>query len=98
MLPISSLLKEWTCVAGIRAFKENNAEAVESGIRTSLPEFLFIRLFSTKLGQAVGVFIGATRRRAASGVIDLHKRTSRIEVDDAGDRTKREGRELLVTA
>jgi succinoglycan biosynthesis protein ExoA len=76
MLPIGSLLREWTAVAGIAAYKENRSKALAAGIRVSLPEFLFIRLFSTKLGQMVGVFVGAVKRKVAfRSVIDLHKRS-----------------------
>jgi succinoglycan biosynthesis protein ExoA len=76
MLPIGSLLKEWTGLAGIAAYNENRPRALEAGIRVGLLEFLFIRLFSTKLGQMVGVFVGAVKRKVVfRSVIDLHKRS-----------------------
>jgi len=76
MLPIGSLLREWTAIAGVAAYKENRSKALAAGIEVSLPEFLFIRLFSTKLGQMVGVFVGAVKRKVAfRSVIDLHKRS-----------------------
>jgi succinoglycan biosynthesis protein ExoA len=76
MLPIGSLFKEWTGLAGIAAYKENKEKAQEVGIRVGLLEFLFIRLFSTKLGQMAGVFVGAVKRQVAfRSVIDLHKRS-----------------------
>jgi glycosyltransferase involved in cell wall biosynthesis len=75
MLPIGTLLREWTCLAGIAAYRENNSRALEAGIKVGLLEFLFIRLFSTKLGQIVGAFVGAAKRRVAfESVTDLHKR------------------------
>lgn len=74
MLPISALVKEWTGLAGIEAYKENNSRAVRAGIRVDLPEYLFIRLFSRSLGQVLGVFVGATKRNVgATSVTDLHK-------------------------
>jgi len=99
MLPISSLIREWTCIAGVKTYKEHAAKAFETGIRTSLPEFLFIRLFSTKLGQGIGVFLGATKRKVAfKSVIDLHKRAHANEVLAKNPREGLENRALRLIA
>lgn len=77
MLPITALLREWTGLAGISTYRENRSKALAVGIRVGLPEFLFTRLFSTKLGQLTGAFVGATTRKPAfASVTDLHKRSS----------------------
>jgi glycosyltransferase involved in cell wall biosynthesis len=86
MVPISSVLKELTGLAGVKAYTESIAEASAVGIRTNLFEFMFIRLFSTKLGQLFGVVAGATKRKVAfRSVIDLHKRLqpSPLDVESA---------------
>ncbi len=96
MLPIGSLLREWTCLAGIRAYRENRSRALQVGISVGLPEFLFIRLFSTKLGQMTGVFAGAVKRKGSKSIRDLH---SRAEKPIAGLETgHREIGEMQVTA
>lgn len=86
MVPVSSVLKELTGLAGVKAYTESIAEASALGIRTNLFEFMFIRLFSTKLGQLLGVVAGATKRKVAfRSVIDLHKRLqpSPLEVESS---------------
>jgi len=76
MLPIASLLKEWTTLAGIEVYKESRSRALRAGITVGLLEFLFIRLFSTKLGQMTGAFVGAVKRKVTlTSIIDLHKRS-----------------------
>jgi len=78
MLSFGSLIREWTCVAGIRAYKERRAKAAEEGINIGLLEFLFIRFFSTNQGQRLGVLAGATKRKAAfKSIIDLHRRAEK---------------------
>lgn len=76
MLPISALLREWTCLAGIAVYGQDRSRALRAGIRVGLLDFLFIRLFSTKLGQMAGAFVGAVERNVMLGsVTDLHKRS-----------------------
>jgi glycosyltransferase involved in cell wall biosynthesis len=75
MMPPSALVKELTCVNGTKAYNEHLAVALSMGIQSSLVEFLFIRLFSTKLGQMVGALVGASKRGVGFGaVVNLHKR------------------------
>jgi len=79
MLPITALLREWTALAGISTYRENRSKAIQAGIRVGLPEFLFIRLFSTKLGQLTGAFVGAVKRKVAfASITDLHKRSEEL--------------------
>ena len=86
MLPLGALIREWTCRSGIRAYRESNPRAIREGIHLGLPEFLFIRLFSTKLGQMAGVFAGAVRRKAAlRSVLNLHSRPPRAPYPMGGD-------------
>jgi glycosyltransferase involved in cell wall biosynthesis len=74
MLPVWSLIKESVGITGVVVYKERRNRAFSMGIRISLPEFVFIRLFSTKLGQMAGVLIGATRRKVTfKSIVDLHK-------------------------
>jgi glycosyltransferase involved in cell wall biosynthesis len=75
MLPLGTLLKEWSAITGVEAYKEISSRAFQAGIRVSLLEFLFVRLFSRQLGQELGVFVGASRKKAVfRSVVDLHKR------------------------
>jgi len=73
MMPISTLIREWTAIAGVETYNEIKSKALRAGIRVGMPEFLFIRLFSRELGQMLGVFVGATKRKVAFlSVVDLH--------------------------
>ena len=77
MMPITSLLKEWTSLNGVKTYKELYRRALATGIRVGLLEFLFIRLFSTRLGLMLGVLVGATKRKVAiDSVANLHRQRS----------------------
>lgn len=77
MVSVGSLLREWTGLTGVMAYKEHARRAESLGIRTSLLEFLLIRLFSTKVGQMIGVFVGALTNHAARSITDLHNRAAK---------------------
>jgi glycosyltransferase involved in cell wall biosynthesis len=75
-IPLGFLVKEGSGINGVQVYKEVRDRALSAGIRISLPEFVFIRLLSTKLGQSVGVLVGATRRKVTLGsILDLHVRS-----------------------
>ncbi len=77
MVSVGSLIREWTGLAGVKAYKEHARAASAAGIQINLLEFEFTRLFSTKLGQMLGVFVGATNRRVAKSITDLHNRAGK---------------------
>lgn len=72
---IEEFVKEWFAVNGVRAYYENCRRAAHEGIRISLLRFLFIRLFSTKLGELLGGFAGVVRIGKASvdAVVNAHE-------------------------
>ncbi len=65
MIPVGGLIREWTLVGGLKTYRELYPKAYQMNIRVGLIEFLLIRLLSTKLGQAVGVFAGAIKPNSA---------------------------------
>lgn len=71
-ISVSSLawefLKDWLLVNGVRAYAGNKRWAASDQIKVSLPEFLFIRLFATKLGQMFGAVAGLATSSAGSGL------------------------------
>lgn len=73
MVPVSTLLKEWFLLNGIKVYRELYFKGLKSGIRVGLPEFLFIRMVSRELGLLIGAFVGAIRPRVTLlSISDLH--------------------------
>lgn len=86
---LSAALKELAFVNSRRVYRDLYPTARDHKIEVSLSEFMFIRLFSTKLGQACGVFAGAlTRGVTNASVRDLHgpSGTGREPLVEAGIR------------
>ena len=73
MITPGSLAKEWLTINGTRVYFEDSARAAQENIRLSLPEFLFLRLFSTWLPRMLGVFEGMTQRRVSmASLVNSH--------------------------
>jgi glycosyltransferase involved in cell wall biosynthesis len=76
MVPVSTLVKEWFLVNGVKVYRELYFQGLKSGIHVSLLEFLSIRMFSRELGQLIGAFVGAIRPRVTLlSISDLHGQT-----------------------
>jgi glycosyltransferase involved in cell wall biosynthesis len=72
-MPIGYIANELAGITGVRAYQEHMPKARSRGIDIGLPRFLFIRLFSTKLGQFTGILMGAARRNVDLGDVgNLH--------------------------
>jgi hypothetical protein len=73
---IWEFLKDWLTINGVRAYTASRRRAMDEHICLSLPEFLFIRLFATKLGQMSGAVVGLAASRIPSwgSVKDAHVR------------------------
>jgi glycosyltransferase involved in cell wall biosynthesis len=70
---LSSAFKELAMVNSRTVYHEKYPSARAHKIEVSLFEFMFIRLFSTKLGQACGIFAGALKRGVTNASLrDLH--------------------------
>src|ERR1700730_16273002 len=68
-----SALKEFALINPMTVYRELYPIAKRHDIDVGLAEFIFIRLFSTKLGQAFGILAGTRVRRVSSSSIkNLH--------------------------
>ena len=70
---LRSAIREFALVNSLVVYRELEPEARRHGIDVGLFEFIFIRLVSTKLGQAFGILAGVVAPRVSrSSLADLH--------------------------
>lgn len=72
---IREFVKEWFGINGVRAYYEHRPRAAQVNLDVSPLRFLFIRLFSTKLGELLGGFVGVVKIRgtAFDSVVNAHE-------------------------
>jgi glycosyltransferase involved in cell wall biosynthesis len=76
LVPVSTLLKEWFLVNGIKVYRELYPKGFKLSIKVGLLEFLLIRAISRELGQLIGAVVGAIQLRVTlHSISDLHGQT-----------------------
>jgi len=72
--PIGFVLKEVFLINAALAYTEalSRARRWNGSIRTTFPEFVIIRVFSTKLGQLCGVLSGSLKSKRFEDIRELH--------------------------